>query len=106
MIRKDIYQIIFSLHVSAQRELTMSEVSNILKRRYRVRPNKLRQIRALINRTRALYDHRWHEIYAAKLGIVHEPAPEPVIMAPEPKPEVDPLAALRKARAKKEEEHE
>jgi len=70
-------------------------------------------LRLMVRRLKKTHADRWHEIYDKKLGVVHAPVSEPVKAttpepspAPEPAPTVDPLEALSKARASKEEEHE
>jgi len=101
--RKEIYPLIFDWFVEEGRELGIKE----LKIRIRDLPITQSNLRSIVRRIRKEYAHRWHEIYDTNLGVVHTPQqPEPEVMAPEPKPEVDPLAALRAARAQKEEEHE
>ena len=104
-----LYETIFNWHVKAGRELSISDLVVKSRNERGVRSLTREKARLASKKTRKIYFNRWHEIYDTKLGIVHEPAPAPVqksVPAPEPEPKVDPLAALRKARAKKEEEHE
>ena len=108
---RSLYETIFQWHVEAGRELSISELVAKSRNERGVRKLTRELARLATKKTRKIYFDRWHEIYDTKLGIVHEPAPAPVqapppAPAPEPEPKVDPLAALRKARAKKEEEHE
>ena len=107
------YEFIFNHYVKIGRELTPRELAVFIKRsRYRFRKNAHRLI---YRRVRDLYQHRWHEISGvAKTVEAPAPAPKPKkkaktpepTLAPEPAPKADPLEALRKARAHKEEEHE
>lgn len=111
MNRSEYPELIFSWFVEAGEELGMREI------RVRARKERLRLssqgLRLMVRRLKKTHADRWHEIYDKKLGVVHTPAPKPKkaktpepAPAPEPAPEIDPLEALSKARAKKEEEHE
>lgn len=107
-MKSKMYDVVFEWHVTAGRELNISELVVKSKTDKRVRPITRESARLISKKVKRIFRNRWHEIYDAQLGIVHEPAPEPApAPAPEPQPEVDPLEALREARAKKkEEEHE
>jgi len=104
MNRSDYPELVFSWFVEAGEELGMKEI-RVRAKRERMRLSS-QGLRLMVRRLKKTHSDRWHEIYDKKLGVVHTPAtPEPS-PAPELKPEVDPLAALRTARADKEEEHE
>lgn len=108
-MKPQLYEIVFGWYIQAQRELTINEIVLRSKTSREIRKLTRENARLVAKKVKKVYGKRWNEIYDTKLGIVHEPAPAPVqksVPAPEPEPKVDPLAALRKARAKKEEEHE
>lgn len=110
-MKTNLYAVVFSWHVQAQKELTINEIVMKSKTSRETRKLTRESARLVAKKVKRVYRDRWNEIYDTKLGIVHEPAPAPVqapkpAPAPEPEPKVDPLVALRKARAKKEEEHE
>lgn len=108
-MKASIHEVVFNWYVQAQRELTINEIVLKSKTSKEIRKLTRESARLVAKKVKRVYRNRWNEIYDTKLGIVHEPAPAPVqnsVPAPEPEPKVDPLAALRKARAKKEEEHE
>lgn len=105
MRRINLHEDIFEAFKAHGKELSMGE----LRRHLGGMSTSREGWQKAIKKCHRVYKNRWHEIYDTKLGIVHEPAPQPVqepVPAPEPEPKVDPLSALRKARAKKEEEHE
>lgn len=111
MNRSEYPELLFSWFVEAGEELGMREI-RVLARKERLRLSS-QGLRLMVRKLKKTHADRWHEIYDKKLGVVHTPAPKPAKAitpepspAPEPKPEADPLAELRKARAKKEEEHE
>ena len=104
MVRSHIYESIFNMYVEEGREISMKELKVLT----RGMPFPKSSLRIIVRRIRKLYSDRWHEIYATKTGVVHTKAP---VAAKEDLPDtthtkVDPLEALKKARAKKEEEHE
>lgn len=110
-MKANIHDVVFNWYLQAQRELTINEIVLRSKTSREIRKLTRESARLVAKKVKRIYRNRWNEIYDTKLGIVHEPAPAPVQVskpapAPEPEPKVDPLAALRKARAKKEEEHE
>lgn len=105
MRRINLHEDIFEAYKAAGQELSMGELRRVLGGMSTSREGWQKAMK----KCQRVYKSRWHEIYDTKLGIVHEPAPAPVQEsepAPEPKLDVDPLLALRKARVKKREEHE
>lgn len=99
MRAKQLPQDIFQAHKDAGKELTLGELRRTLSIG---RVSREALVKAM-KTTKRIFNNRWHEIYDAKLGVVHTPAPEPKQAQEEPV--IDPLLALRKAR-KKREEHE
>jgi len=105
MRRINLHQDIFEAYKAHGKELGLGELRRILGGMGTSREGWQKAIK----KCQRVYKSRWHEIYDTKLGIVHEPAPQPV-QASEPVPAkeesaLDPLLALKKAR-KEREEHE
>jgi hypothetical protein len=110
-MKPQLYEIVFGWYLEAERELTINEIVLRSKTSREIRKLTRENARLVAKKVKKVYRNRWNEIYDTKLGIVHEPAPAPVqapapAPAPELEPEVDPLEALRVARASREEEHE
>lgn len=99
MRTKDLPNYIFEAHKAAGRELSLGELRRSIRMAGTSREGWVKAMKM----SRRINKSRWHEIYDAKLGVVHTPAPEPAPAREEPA--ADPLVALKKAR-KKREEHE
>lgn len=101
MKSSQLYPTIFEVYKAAGRELGLKE----LKKRLPTAGLSRERLIKAVRRTKKMYSTRWHEIYAESTGVVYTPVVEPVKPKKKEKPAVDPLAALAKAR-KKREEHE